>query len=196
MEIKAIHFDTLAINGEWCDCATVFLVPETIPEIITALREKGVAEKYSRIAKVEVVFSAPSVREILEEEQQRAQALAEENKALSDRLNGVIPPPEQGALWDAQKNYINGDVVKDGGDYYKALKYSRGKRPSNSPEHWAKYSAEAVQPIGWESIEMGANVQQGTVVTHAGKRWKCKKAHVKKNVNKPAQISDYWQEMT
>ena len=43
---------------------------------------------------------------------------------LQEARNGLIPVPEQGAVWNAETRYIAGDKVAGG---YVAIKYNRGK---------------------------------------------------------------------
>lgn len=129
------------------------------------------------------------------------QQFVDEKDALSEELDNVIqearegltPIPQPGEAWDAKKNHTTGDTVTDGGLLYVALRYSKGKRPSEHPEVWEVKAAPTLP--AWSSIPDGTIIYSGDEVTHGGKNWRCAMQHTKSTVYTPKAGSSRWTEI-
>ena len=105
--------------------------------------------------------------------------------------------PEQGAPWSPTQSYIVGDEAAEAGNDWEAIHYSRNKRPSESPEHWALKTA-AVYP-NWNDltgfIEKGVRCvyPDGDGIDTV---WECQLAHNKFSTFKPKDGSDQWARVT
>lgn len=129
---------------------------------------------------------------VLAEIEQR-QTETEESIITSIREN-LVSAPVEGEAWDERKSYITGDTATDDGVSYTALRFSRGKRPSEHPEHWALTPA-AVDIPAWDDIEDGTVIMEGTQVTHDGFTWVCTSQHIKSTVYKPKAVSTKWEKV-
>lgn len=197
--IKNILLERRYDNGVRIDVAKVVFSNGIMGQIKSILRMRSELQDYDLDFPLEVsailakkVKTAEELNVELIVEKEQNKALVDENKALLDRMQGLVPPPVQGATWNESKNYINGDVVKHMGDDYKAKRYSRGKAPDLHPDCWKKMAAEAVEPAVWTGLEHGATIEVGTIVNYDNCKWRCLKEHKKSNVRKPAAFSDYW----
>lgn len=130
--------------------------------------------------------------EFLAEVEQK-QAESEEHLITSIREN-LVSAPVEGEAWNERKSYITGDTATDDGVSYTALRFSRGKRPSEYPEHWALTPAEEdIQ--AWADIPDGTVIEEGTQVTHEGVTWVCKSQHFKSTVYRPKAVSTKWEQV-
>lgn len=129
---------------------------------------------------------------ILEEVEQK-QTETEESLITSIREN-LVSAPVEGEAWDERKSYITGDTATLDGVSYKALRFSRGKRPSDYPEHWALTPA-ADDIRAWDDIEDGTVIEEGTQVTHDGFTWVCTSQHIKSTVYRPKAVSTKWEKV-
>lgn len=126
-------------------------------------------------------------------ELEKKQAESEENIIASIREN-LVSAPVAGEEWNERKSYITGDTATDGGASYTALRFSRGKRPSENPEHWALTPAAEDIPA-WGDIADGTVIREGAQVTHDGFTWVCKSQHIKSAVYKPKALSAKWEKV-
>lgn len=129
---------------------------------------------------------------------QKHVALVQEMKSdLNDVLvaarEGLVPVPSQGAAWDSNLRYIAGDTATVDGISYTALRYSKGKNPPDSPNHWGVTQAPSYP--AWDSIEDGTVIMEGEIVTYNGATWQCTSQHIKSNVYKPKAGSSKWQQI-
>ena len=114
------------------------------------------------------------------------------SEALIAARENLTSLPVPGEAWDAEKRYIAGDTVTVNGVLYTALKYSKGKDPQSSPQHWeADSGTPAYQD--WDSIEDGTVIEAGTIVTYHGDTWICTSQHIKSTVYKPKEGSSKWE---
>ena len=118
-------------------------------------------------------------------------AATEESIIQSIRSN-LISPPKDGEEWDERKSYITGDVVKQSGKAYAALRYSRGKAPADHPEAWTEVP-EKEEVAAWEEIPEGEVIEKGTFVMYKGKKWVCTAQHIKSPVYSPRDVSAKWE---
>lgn len=113
-------------------------------------------------------------------------------QTLADTLKqaraGLVAAPVAGGAWDEAKVYIADDEVMDGGTSYVAVKFSRGKRPSEYPSHWAGKTASAI-PL-WDDLQGVVTV--GTKAMYDGQVWTCIDQHIKSVVSKPKAGSTKW----
>lgn len=130
--------------------------------------------------------------------QSRLAAIAAEGAALASDLNdvltaaraGLVSVPTPGEAWSADLRYITGDTATVDGVSYTALKYSKGKNPPDSPNHWEVTQAPSYP--AWDSIEDGTVIMEGEIVTYNGATWQCTSQHIKSNVYKPKSSSSKW----
>lgn len=131
---------------------------------------------------------------VLEDAQKHAQIISEMRGDLSDVLQqareGLVPIPVQGDEWSSELRYITGDVALLNGVSYTALKYSKGKRPDESPKHWARTQDPA--PAEWDNIEDGTIIEVGRRVAYKGRVWECIEQHFKSTVYRPKDGSTKW----
>ena len=131
---------------------------------------------------------------VLEDAQKHAQIISEMrgdlNEVLQQAREGLVPIPVQGDEWSSELRYITGDVALLNGVSYTALKYSKGKRPDESPKHWARTQDPA--PAEWDSIEDGTIIEVGTRVLYEGVVWECTSQHIKSPVYRPKGGSSKW----
>lgn len=131
---------------------------------------------------------------VLEDAKKHVQIISEMKGDLSEVLQqareGLVPIPVQGDEWSSELRYITGDVALLNGVSYTALKYSKGKRPDESPKHWARTQNPA--PAEWDSIEDGTIIEVGTRVTYQGHVWECIEQHFKSKVYRPKDGSTKW----
>ena len=132
-------------------------------------------------------------RASLLEEFEHKQAESEESIITSIREN-LVSAPVEGEAWNERKSYITGDTATDDGVSYTALRFSRGKRPSEHPEHWALTPA-AVDIPEWADIPDGTVIEEGTQVTHEGFTWVCTSQHFKSTVYRPKAVSAKWEKV-
>lgn len=112
------------------------------------------------------------------------------NDVLAAARDGLVPVPTPGDAWSADLRYIAGDTATVDGISYTALKYSKGKNPPDSPNHWG-ITQEPAYPA-WDSIEDGTVIMEGEIVTYNGATWQCTSQHIKSNVYKPKSSSSKW----
>lgn len=112
---------------------------------------------------------------------------------LHDVRNNLTSAPVDGEQWDEKKAYISGDTVTEDGTSYTAIKFSRGKRPSENPERWTLTPTAEIPT--WESLEDGSVVLAGTQVTYGGFTWVCTDQHIKSAVYKPKAVSTKWEKV-
>lgn len=118
-----------------------------------------------------------------------------EESIISSIRNNLVSLPEQGEEWNEKKSYIAGDVVTVDGVSYTATHYSRGKHPASNPDKWTLTPTE--EEIGaWADIADGSIIEEGTKVTHNGKKWICVTQHFKSSVYSPRVNSTKWEEIT
>lgn len=143
----------------------------------------------------------PSEVDDLRAEVAQLQAALEdaESNAYQAAREGLTAIPQPGEAWHDKKRYIRGDTVTDGGMLYEALRYSRGRQPSQSPEHWRIKPAAPTGPR-WEDDVSGHTYVAGDYRTYdldgdaeLRKLYRCKQGHKKALVRRPAPISDYWE---
>ena len=127
-------------------------------------------------------------------EELSAEVEANAESLLSDVRNNLTSAPVEGEEWDEKKAYITGDTVTEEGTSYTAIKFSRGKRPSENPERWTVTTTGEIP--SWESIEDGSVVLVGTQVTYEGFTWVCKDQHIKSAVYKPKAVSSKWEKVS
>lgn len=128
-------------------------------------------------------------------------AIAAEGAALASDLNdvltaaraGLVSVPTPGEAWSADLRYITGDTATVDGVSYTALKYSKGKNPPDSPNHWE--ITQAPSHPAWNSIEDGTVIKEGEIVTYNGATWQCISQHIKSIVYKPKDGSSKWQQI-
>ena len=56
---------------------------------------------------------------------------------------GLTPIPVQDDIWNRDRRYIVGDTATDGGILYEAIRYSKRRLPSASPNHWQVFEPKA-----------------------------------------------------
>ena len=100
-----------------------------------------------------------------------------------------------GEAWSDTANYIEGDTVLFDGVLYTALRYSKGRMPSESPEHWGLKATEETCPQ-WIELPEGEPVLEGVRCWQDGILWECIMQHIKSTVYKPKAGSSRWQEVT
>ena len=123
--------------------------------------------------------------------QSRLAAIAADlNEVLIAARDGLVPVPTPGDAWSADLRYIAGDTATVDGISYTALKYSKGKNPPDSPNHW-EVTQEPAYPA-WDSIEDGTVIKEGEIVTYNGATWQCTSQHIKSTVYKPKDGSSKW----
>ena len=98
-----------------------------------------------------------------------------------------------GEVWSETANYIEGDTVLFDGVLYIALRYSKGRVPSDSPEHWELKATEETYPQ-WADLPEGEPVLEGVRCWQDGVLWECIMQHIKSTVYKPKAGSSRWQE--
>lgn len=131
----------------------------------------------------------------------RIASIAAEGAALASDLNdvltaaraGLVSVPTPGEAWSADLRYITGDTATVDGVSYTALKYSKGKNPPDSPNHWEV--TQAPSHPAWDSIEDGTVIMEGEIVTYDGATWQCTSQHIKSIVYKPKAGSSKWQQI-
>lgn len=116
--------------------------------------------------------------------------ISEIDDVLTAARVGLVPGPTPGEAWSADLRYITGDTATVDGVSYTALKYSKGKNPPDSPNHW-EVTQEPAYPA-WDSIEDGTVIKEGEIVTYNGATWQCTSQHIKSNVYKPKSSSSKW----
>lgn len=126
--------------------------------------------------------------------QSRLAAIAADlNEVLIAAREGLVSIPTPGDAWSAELRYITGDTATVDGVSYTALKYSKGKNPPDSPNHW-EVTQEPAYPA-WDSIEDGTVIKEGEIVTYDGATWQCTGQHIKSNVYKPKSGSSKWKQI-
>lgn len=128
-------------------------------------------------------------------------SIAAEGAALASDLNdvltaaraGLVSVPTPGEAWSADLRYITGDTATVDGVSYTALKYSKGKNPPDSPNHWEITQASSYP--AWDSIEDGTVIMEGEIVTYNGATWQCISQHIKSTVYKPKASSSKWKQI-
>lgn len=118
---------------------------------------------------------------------------ADLNEVLIAAREGLVPIPTPGDAWSADLRYIAGDTATVDGISYTALKYSKGKNPPDSPNHWEITQTQAYPE--WDSIEDGTVIMEGEIVTYNGATWQCTSQHIKSIVYKPKAGSSKWQQI-
>ena len=118
-----------------------------------------------------------------------------EESIISSIRNNLVSVPEQGEEWNEKKSYITGDVVSVDGASYTAAHYSRGKHPAANPDKWTLTPTEEKNGE-WADIADGTLIEEGTKVTHNGKKWVCVAQHFKSSVYSPRVNSAKWKEIT
>lgn len=118
--------------------------------------------------------------------------ISEIDDVLTAARVGLVPGPgpTPGEAWSADLRYITGDTATVDGVSYTALKYSKGKNPPDSPNHWEVTQAPSYP--AWDSIEDGTVIMEGEIVTYNGATWQCTSQHIKSNVYKPKSSSSKW----
>lgn len=126
--------------------------------------------------------------------QSRLAAIAADlNEVLIAAREGLVSIPTPGAAWSSDLRYIAGDTATVDGISYTALKYSKGKNPPDSPNHWEITQVSSYP--AWDSIEDGTVIMEGEIVTYNGATWQCTSQHIKSNVYKPKAGSSKWQQI-
>lgn len=128
-------------------------------------------------------------------------SIAAEGAALASDLNdvltaaraGLVSVPTPGDAWSAELRYIAGDTATVDGISYTALKYSKGKNPPDSPNHWEITKVSSYP--AWDSIEDGTVIMEGEIVTYDGATWQCISQHIKSTVYKPKASSSKWKQI-
>lgn len=116
--------------------------------------------------------------------------ISEIDDVLTAARVGLVPVPTPGEAWSADLRYITGDTATVDGVSYTALKYSKGKNPPDSPNHWEVTQAPSYP--AWDSIEDGTVIMEGEIVTYNGATWQCISQHIKSTVYKPKAGSSKW----
>ena len=98
-----------------------------------------------------------------------------------------------GEAWNDTANYIEGDTVLFDGMLFIALRYSKGRTPSDSPEYWELKATEETYPQ-WADLPEGEPVLEGVRCWQDGILWECIMQHIKSTVYKPKAGSSRWQE--
>ena len=123
--------------------------------------------------------------------QSRLAAIAADlNEVLIAAREGLVSIPTPGDAWSAELRYIAGDTATVDGVSYTALRYSKGKNPPDSPNHWEVTQAPSYP--AWDSIEDGTVIMEGEIVTYNGATWQCTSQHIKSTVYKPKAGSSKW----
>ena len=128
-------------------------------------------------------------------------SIAAEGAALASDLNdvltaaraGLVSVPTPGDAWSAELRYIAGDTATVDGISYTALKYSKGKNPPDSPNHWEITKVSSYP--AWDSIEDGTVIMEGEIVTYDGATWQCISQHIKSTVYNPKASSSKWKQI-
>ena len=115
------------------------------------------------------------------------------NDVLTAARDGLVPAPTPGDAWSADLRYIAGDTATVDGISYTALRYSKGKNPPDSPNHWEV--TQAPSHPAWDSIEDGTVIMEGEIVTYDGATWQCTSQHIKSTVYKPKVGSSKWEKV-
>lgn len=118
---------------------------------------------------------------------------ADLNEVLIAARDGLVPVPTPGDAWSADLRYIAGDTATVDGISYTALKYSKGKNPPDSPNHWEITQVSSYP--AWDSIEDGTVIMEGEIVTYNGATWQCTSQHIKSTVYKPKDGSSKWKQI-
>lgn len=124
-------------------------------------------------------------------------ALDFESVLLAAR-EGLLAVPKPGEDWDAEKWYRTGDTVKYAGATYECEKTCKGREPSTTLLFWKEIGqtteTKPVEIVEWESIPAQADIEVGTIVTHAGKNYKCIAEH-KKTVLRQVTNTNFWEQV-
>lgn len=115
------------------------------------------------------------------------------NEVLIAAREGLVSIPTPGDAWSAELRYIAGDTATVDGISYTALKYSKGKNPPDSPNHWEITQTQAYPE--WDSIEDGTVIMEGKIVVYDGATWQCISQHIKSTVYKPKASSSKWKQI-
>lgn len=118
---------------------------------------------------------------------------ADLNEVLIAAREGLVSIPTPGDAWSAELRYIAGDTATVDGISYTALRYSKGKNPPDSPNHWEITQVSSYP--AWDSIEDGTVIMEGEIVTYDGATWQCTSQHIKSIVYKPKAGSSKWQQI-
>lgn len=141
-------------------------------------------------------------QEAAQAQEQAEQARQEMGEVMEEVQARLVSPPAQGQPWREDARYIQGDEASEDGAVYLAVRFSRGKRPSASPQHW-EVKTEPTQPQRWEDDPSAHPYVVGDLRTYdldgdasQRKTWRCKKAHNRSTVRRPMAVSDFWEEQS
>ncbi len=142
------------------------------------------------IAEIKTYTDAVAVMLLTDEEiADEVRESAEEAVYTKVRADGLIAVPQSGEEWRSNANYIAGDLTTEVGVLYEALRHSKNKQPSTSPQHWKAWEEHAVPT--WEELPDGV-IAKNTQCTYEGHLWTCTKQHFKSVVYTPEVGSKYW----
>lgn len=179
----AARYVKLQTNGIYCLC------PENEAE--------GIVVNNDYICHLKGRNELQDVETVSLEEINGAAALYDAQTELEEMLtaarSGLTPIPTQGDAWDAETRYITGDTVEG---RYVALKYSRGKDPTDPANIGTYWEIQTISYPAWSDLEDGTVITEGTIVTYDGKNWKCTSQHFKSTVYKPKSGSSKWTEIS
>ena len=143
----------------------------------------------SRLDKARAANAA--IKAIRAENVELTQTVRTFEQELIDTRSNAREIPKDGDAWYKDRLYTQGMTATFGGLTWVALKWSLGKQPDISPEHW-EVEKKAELPT-WDSLPEGQPVLEGVRVMHCGAEWVCIMQHIKSTVYKPKDGSTRWE---
>ena len=144
----------------------------------------------------EIMIKEAEIIENIREVLTLREELDEKEKAFDELLesvrSGLAAAPVDGEEWDGAKWYRQGDTAQSNGVMYECVKTCQGKEPVVSPLFWTVVTEKEPAVREWADIESGASIAVGDVVTHAGRTYRCIKAHAKSNI-RIVTNTDFWE---